>query len=40
MNPASSDRRYERFVLVALVLLVGTLVGVLINAGMHPQLVA
>lgn len=40
MKPESRDRRYEKLVLLALSLLVVTLLGVLMHAGIQPQLVA
>jgi hypothetical protein len=36
----SHNRRFERLVFASLALLVTTLLGVLLHAGLHPQLLA
>jgi hypothetical protein len=40
MNGQSSNRRYEVLLVVSLVLLTATVISVLVNAGMHLQVVA
>jgi hypothetical protein len=40
METRSSRQRYEHLVFAALALLVTTLIGVLLHAGLQPQLVA
>lgn len=40
MHDFSRNRRFERLVFAALALLVTTVLGVLLHAGLHPQILA
>ena len=40
MNTHPHNRRFERLVCLSLALLVTTVLGVLLQAGLHPQIVA